>query len=170
MDRKLFQFTEENLEKIQKESTHYPKGCQSSVVLFALDTAQRQNEGRLTQNAVEAVAILLEMPVIRVLEVATFHTLFHFNPVGKFHLKICGTPPCSLSNSEGVRKACESYLALACGEVTQDGIFSLEEVECLGACTEGPVMQINDDYYGNLSPESVLSLLEDLRKKASNAS
>lgn len=171
-----FQFTQENLVKIRKEISHYPEGHQASVVLFALDTAQRQEAeqegggGRLSIPAVEAVATLLNMPPIRVLEVARFHTLFHFDPVGRYHLQICGTPPCSLVGAEEALAFCRSSLRIALGEVTPDGLFSVEEVECLGACTKGPVMQVNDRYYEDLSIHKLQLLLEEWRKESADAS
>ena len=133
-----------------------------SAVLPLLDLAQRQCGGWLPHPAIEAVAVMLKMPVIRVHEIASFYTMFNLKPVGKHHVQICRTMPCWLRGSEDIKTACEAHLGIPTGQVTPNGKFSLGEVECLGACINAPVVQINDDYYENLTPESVKSLLTGL--------
>jgi len=154
-----FTFTPENLAKIETHIAKYPPGRQASAVLPALDIAQRQNGGWLSQAAIEAVAQRLSMPVMRVQEVASFYSLFNLKPVGRYHVQVCGTTPCGLMGAEELRDACERYL-----NTTSDRQFSVTEVECLGACIHAPAVQINDDYYENLTPEKLVDILETLRK------
>lgn len=159
-----FSFTAENLIIIQAYIAKYPPGRQASAVLPLLDLAQRQCGGWLPQSAIEEVARILSMPAIRVYEVASFYTMFNLRPVGKFHVQICGTTPCWLRGAADIRTACENHLGIetGTGQLTPDGNFSLSEVECLGACVNAPMIQINDHYYEDLSPEAVLKLLDDL--------
>ena len=157
-----FIFTPENREKVDSCIHRYPPGRQASAVLPLLDLAQRQCGGWLPHQAIEAVAAMLKMPPIRVHEVASFYTMFNLKPVGKHHVQVCRTTPCWLRGSEDIKAACESHLGIQTGQVTPNGKFSIVEVECLGACVNAPVVQINDDYYENLTPESVKSLLTSL--------
>lgn len=154
-----FTFTPENLAKIEAHITKYPPGRQASAVLPVLDIAQRQNGGWLSQSAIEATAQRLNMPVMRVQEVASFYSMFNLKPVGRYHVQICGTTPCGLMGAEALREACEHYLG-----TTAEGQFSVTEVECLGACIHAPAVQINDDYYEKLTPENLVEILEILRK------
>jgi NADH-quinone oxidoreductase subunit E len=158
-----FTFTPENLAKIDAHIAKYPPGRQASAVLPALDLAQRQNGGWLSQDAIEAVAQRLDMPVIRVQEVASFYSLFNLKPVGRYHVQVCGTTPCWLMGAEALRDACQQHLGITEG-TTADGQFSVVEVECLGACIHAPAVQINDDYYENLTPEKLVDVLQTLRK------
>lgn len=159
-----FSFTPENNEKVKAYLKKYPEGRQASAVLPLLDLAQRQSGGWLPQAAIEEVAAILSMPAIRVHEIATFYTMFNLKPVGKFHVQICGTTPCWLRGAGDIREACEQHLGIktGSGQITVDGCFSLSEVECLGACVNAPVVQINDDYYEDLTVESTMQLLTDL--------
>jgi NADH-quinone oxidoreductase subunit E len=157
-----FAFTPENQEKAEGILQKYPRGRQASAILPLLDLAQRQCGGWLPRPAIEAVAQLLKMPLIRAYEVATFYTMFNLKPVGKHHIQLCRTTPCWLRGSAEIRSVCESHLGIAPGDVTPDGKFSLTEVECLGACVNAPVVQINDDYYEDLTPESMKVILQDL--------
>lgn len=161
-DVSSFSFSEENKKKIQEILKRYPEGRQASAILPLFDLAQRQCGGWLPASAIEKVTEMLGMPVIRGYEVATFYTMFNLNPVGKYHVQICGTTPCMLRGSEELKYACERHLSISCGETTPDGIFTLKEVECLAACVKAPVVQINDTYYENLTEESLVNLLEDL--------
>ena len=140
----------------------YPAGRQASAILPLLDLAQRQSGGWLPQSAIETVALLIKMPFIRALEVATFYTMFNLKPVGKHHIQLCRTTPCWLRGGADIQSTCESHLGIKPGEVTTDGKFSLMEVECIGACIHAPVVQINDDYYENLNPESMKIILQSL--------
>jgi len=157
-----FFFTPENLAAAKKIVAKYPAGKQASAILPLLDLAQRQAGGWLPRAAIAYVAELLEMPAIRAFEVAGFYTMFNLEPVGKYLVQLCRTTPCWLKGGEAIARACEAKLGIKLGETTPDGLFTLKEVECLGACTNAPVMQINDDYYENLTPENVASILEDL--------
>ncbi len=158
-----FVFTKENLSKIEDILKKYPQERQASAVLPMLDLAQQQNEGWLSSHAIEAVAAFLKMPEIRVYEVASFYSMFNLKPVGKYHVQVCGTTPCMLCGAEEILKTCQSELGVKTGETTTDGMFTLSEVECLGACVNAPVIQINDDFYEDLSPESVKNILKTVK-------
>lgn len=133
-----------------------------------LDLGQRQH-GFCSISVMNEVARVLEMPPMRVYEVATFYTMFNRNPVGKFFVQICTTTPCVLGGcgSDKIMKTCEEVLGIHNGQMTEDGLFSLLEVECLGACVNAPMVQINDDYYEDLTPETTRQLLTALRESAS---
>ncbi len=161
-DHKPFAFTPENQKAIEGILKKYPVGRQASAILPLLDLAQRQCGGWLPQPAIETVATLLGMPFIRAYEVASFYTMFHLSPVGKHHVQVCRTTPCWLKGSAEIQSTCESHLGIKAGEVTPDGKFSLQEVECLGACVNAPIVQINDDYFENLTPKSMKRILQDL--------
>lgn len=162
-EEKSFSFTAENWEHVQQLIKKYPKGRQASAVLDLLDLAQRQCGGWLPLEAMNAVAEILEMPPIRVYEVATFYTMFNLEPVGKYLVQVCTTPPCQLRGAEEVLRACHDTLRINLGETTQDGLFTLKEVECLGACVNAPVVQINDEYYENLDAKSMVKILKELK-------
>ena len=147
-----FAFTPENLAWAKAQIAKYPPGRQQSAVIPILWRAQEQSGGWLPQKAIEAVAELLGMAKIRVLEVATFYTMFNLIPVGRFHVQFCGTTPCMLRGAEELKKVCHRMIGHE-SEVTADGTFSWVEVECLGACVNAPMVQINADYYEDLTPE-----------------
>ena len=157
---KSFAFSKENLEWAKGQVAKYPEGREASAVIPLLWKAQEQ-EGWVTEPAIRAIADLLGMAHIRVLEVATFYTMFNLEPVGKYLVQLCGTTPCMLRGSEELKKVCRRKI----GEqehVTKDGKFSWREVECLGACVNAPMVQINYDYYEDLTPENFEKLLDDL--------
>jgi NADH-quinone oxidoreductase subunit E len=156
-----FEFTPENRAWAEQERAKYPAGRQASAVLALLWRAQKQNGYWLPRAAIEKVAAILDMPNIRVLEVATFYTMFNLAPVGRHYVQVCGTTPCMLSGSDDIKSVCRSRIGEQ-GHVTPDGQFSWIEVECLGACCNAPMVQINDDYYEDLTSESFAKLLEDL--------
>ena len=159
-----FAFTEKNLDWAKKLIDRYPAGRQASAVIPLLWRAQEQNEGWVSEPAIRYIADLLDMPKIRVLEVATFYTMFQLQPVGKkAHIQVCGTTPCQLRGSEDLIKICKSRIAKHMHEISEDGMFSWEEVECLGACVNAPMVQINDDFYEDLTADTFERLLEDLR-------
>lgn len=158
-----FAFTKENLATIEGILKKYPEDRKASAVLPLLDLAQRQNNRWLSPEAIEAVAKFLNMPEIRVFEVASFYNMFNLKPVGKYHVQVCGTTPCMLSGSEEILKTCENELGIKVGETTTDATFTLSEVECLGACVNAPVIQINDDFYEDLSPEIVKEIFQKLK-------
>jgi NADH-quinone oxidoreductase subunit E len=156
-----FSFTMENLDWAKDQIAKYPEGRQASAVIPILWRAQEQSGGWLPEKAIEHVAHLLGMPKIRVLEVATFYTMFNLEPVGRFHVQLCGTTPCVLRGADKLIKVCHDRI----GEqqhVTADGKLSWIEVECLGACVNAPAAQINFDYYEDLTPESLTRILDDL--------
>ena len=156
-----FAFTPENLEWAKARIAKYPPGRQHSAVIPLLWRAQEQSGGWLPQKAIELVADMLGMAKIRVLEVATFYTMFNLSPVGRFHVQFCGTTPCMLRGADELKKVCHKRI----GEqlhVTQDGRFSWIEVECLGASVNAPMVQINADYYEDLTAESLTGIINDL--------
>lgn len=158
-----FAFTPENLKKANAIVAKYPKGKQRSALLPLLDLAQRQNNNWLPQPALDYVADFLELAPIRVYEVATFYTMFNLKPVGKNFIQLCRTTPCWLRGSEDIANTCKSKLGIGPGETTADGEFTLVEVECLGACVNAPMVQINDDYYEDLNPEIMEKIIDDLK-------
>jgi NADH-quinone oxidoreductase subunit E len=158
-----FKFSDETLAAANKIIARYPQGRQYSAVLPLLDLAQRQNDGHASDAVIDAVAAMLEMPRIRVMEIATFYTMFHRAPVGKYHLQCCTTTPCWLRGSAEVVDAMMKHLGIGYGEVTKDGLFSMIEVECLGGCVNAPVVQINDDFYEDLDAASIVKILNALK-------
>lgn len=159
---KIFEFSEENKEKIKEILQRYPEGRQASAILPLFDLAQRQCEGWLPPSAIEKITEMLGVPLMRGYEVATFYTMFNLKPVGRYHVQICGTTPCMLRGSENLKSICKQYLGVESGETTADGLFTVKEVECIGACVNAPVVQINDDYFEDLTGETFQKLLEDL--------
>jgi len=160
-----FEFTAENLAKAKAAINKYPAGCQQSAVMPLLDLAQRQHHNWIPRAAMDYIANMLGMPPIKVYEVATFYTMYNKQPVGKNLLQVCRTTPCWLRGSDEVTTACKNKLGIEIGETTADNKFTLVEVECLGACVNAPVVQINDDYYENLTPEKMESILDGLAGK-----
>ncbi|TVR83078.1 MAG: NADH-quinone oxidoreductase subunit NuoE [Rhodospirillales bacterium] len=158
-----FTFSAENLKAARDVIAKYPEGRQASAVMPLLDLAQRQNGGWLSPAAIEYIADFLEMPRIRVWEVATFYTMYKLEPVGRHHVQVCTNLPCWLRGSDAILGTCREHLGIRVGETSEDNLFTLSEVECLGACVNAPMMQIGDDYYEDLSPDSVRAILDDLR-------
>lgn len=159
-----FSFSAANLKRAKEIIAKYPAGKQASAVMPLLDLAQRQHENWLPRAAMDYVADMLGMPRIRVYEVATFYTMYNLKPVGKFFVQVCTTTPCWLRGSDAVVSACQKKLGIGCGETTADGKFTLIEVECLGACVNAPMVQINDDYYEDLTPERTEQILDALAR------
>jgi NADH-quinone oxidoreductase subunit E len=148
----------------------YPAGKQASAVLPLLDFAQRQM-GRTTGSAwvpvvaMDEIARVLDMPPIRVYEIATFYLMFNTKPIGRHHLQVCGTTPCWLRGSDQVAKACRDVAGIkGYGETSEDGLFTLTEVECLGGCVNAPILQVDDDYYEDMDAERTTALLEALKR------
>ena len=156
-----FAFTPDNAAWAKKEIAKYPEGRQASAVIALLWRAQKQNSYWLSRPAIEVVGNMLDMPYIRVLEVATFYTMFNLAPVGRFHVQLCGTTPCMLCGAEAIKQVCHDKIGDP-GQRTVDGVYSWVEVECLGACCNAPMVQINDDYYEDLTPENFAQLLDNL--------
>ncbi|MCR9254906.1 MAG: NADH-quinone oxidoreductase subunit NuoE [Alphaproteobacteria bacterium] len=159
-----FEFTPENLETANKIVAKYPEGRQQSAVMPLLDLAQRQHDNWLPMAAIEYIAKFLGMAKMRVLEVATFYTMYNLAPVGKYHLQLCMTTPCWLRGADAMHEACKKKLGIDFGETTPDGKFSMMQVECLGACVNAPVIQVNDDFYEDLDGPSTEALLDKLAK------
>ena len=158
-----FEFTPETLEKVKAAIAKYPAGCRASAVLPVLDLAQRQNGGWLSRAAMDRTADILGMAPIRVYEVATFYTMFTLAPIGRYHIQVCTNLPCWLKGSELIVGVCERTLGIGVGETTEDRLFTLSEAECLGACVNAPMMQINDDYYEDLDEVSTENILLALK-------
>lgn len=162
-----FQWTPENAAQAEKVIARYPEGRQASAVMPLLDLAQRQvgaetqTQGWLPVPVMEYIADQLDMPYMRVYEVATFYTMYNLAPVGRYHVQVCGTTPCMLRGSDDVLTACKNK-GLVKGHTTPDGLFTLTEVECLGACTNAPMVQINDDNFEDLTYDSMIAILDDL--------
>ena len=160
-----FEFTPENLERAKWYIAKYPPGRQQSAVLPLLHLAQKQHDGWLPRAAMDHVAQMLGMAPIRVYEVATFYTMFNLRPVGRYLLQACTTTPCWLRGSDEVVAACEKKLGIGMGGTTEDGMFTLVEVECLGACVNAPILQVNnEDFYEDLDGPKTEGLLDALRE------
>lgn len=159
---KSFAFSPSNLKWAKAQIKKYPEGKQASAVIPLLWRAQEQHDGWLPEPAIRAVADMLDMAEIRVLEVATFYTMFNLSPVGKYFVQLCGTTPCMLRGSDDLKAVCKKVIGPEC-ELTDDGMFSWLEVECLGACCNAPMVQINKDYYEDLTAERFEQILKDLR-------
>merc|ERR1712048_526367 len=158
-----FAFSAENKSRADAILSIYPDGHKRAAVIPLLDLAQRQNGGWLPISAMHHVAEFIGMPRMRVYEVATFYTMFIRNPVGKYHLQLCTTTPCWLRGSDEILSAIKKNLGISVGETTKDKMFTLSEVECLGACVHAPMIQINDDYFEDLTEKDMEEILEDLK-------
>ncbi|XP_073879015.1 NADH dehydrogenase [ubiquinone] flavoprotein 2, mitochondrial isoform X13 [Macaca fascicularis] len=157
-----FDFTPENYKRIEAIVKNYPEGHKAAAVLPVLDLAQRQN-GWLPISAMNKVAEVLQVPPMRVYEVATFYTMYNRKPVGKYHIQVCTTTPCMLRNSDSILEAIQKKLGIKVGETTPDKLFTLIEVECLGACVNAPMVQINDNYYEDLTPKDIEEIIDELK-------
>ena len=164
-----FAWTAENAEKAQQIIARYPAGRQRSAVMPLLDLAQRQvgaetqTQGWLPIPVMEYVAACLDMPVIRVVEVASFYTMYNLVPVGRFHVQVCGTTPCMLRGSDELIAACRQR-GMKAGHVTDDGLWTFTEVECMGNCASAPMVQINDDNFEDLTAERLDAVLDALAR------
>ncbi len=161
---KSFEFTKENLKLAYKAIEKYPKNQQRSAIMPLLYLVQKQHNNWIPKAAMDYIAELIDIPAMQVYEVANFYTMYNKQPVGKNLIQICRTTPCWLRGSDEITQACKNKLKIDLGETTKDGKFTLVEVECLGACVNAPMVQINDDYYEDLSPEIMEKILEDLDK------
>lgn len=158
-----FAFTPENLAWTQKQIAKYPQGKQASAVVPVLWRAQEQNGGYVTEPMMRVIGEMLGMSPIRVLEIATFYTMFNLKPVGKNLLQVCTTTPCWLRGSEDVVAACKKHIHPHAETVSADDKLSWMEVECLGACVNAPVIQVGDDFYEDLDGGRTEGLINDLR-------
>jgi NADH-quinone oxidoreductase subunit E len=157
-----FAFTQENMDWAATQIAKYPEGRQASAILPLLWQAQKQGGGWLSEPAIRCVADMLGMAYIRALEVATFYSMFNLSPVGDFFVQLCGTTPCWLRGADDLKAVCRRQIGEP-GDVSGDGKLSWIEVECLGACVNAPMVQINDDFYEDLTADTFERLLEDLR-------
>lgn len=158
-----FAFTPANEAEAKRHIAKYPAGRQQSAVMPLLYIVQKQ-EGWVPVAAMDVVAEMLEMPPIGVYEVATFYTMFNLEPVGRYLIQVCTTTPCMLRDSDGIVDACMKHLGVGWEETTADGLFTMKEVECLGACVNAPMVQINDDFYEDLTPQTMVGILEALAR------
>ena len=159
-----FSFSKEAEKEISEILKKYPPERKASAVMPLLDLAQREAGGWLPISALEAVAEKVGLAYMRVLEIASFYTMYNLNPVGKWHLQICGTTPCWLRGSDDILKAIYDTLKIKPNETSKNGEFTLTPVECLGACVNAPILQVNDDFYEDLNYSSTKKLIEDLKK------
>jgi NADH-quinone oxidoreductase subunit E len=157
-----FAFSKETMKEARWWMDKYPPERKASAVIPIMWLVQKQ-EGWVSEPAIQAMAQLLEMPSIRVLEVATFYTMFHLSPVGKHHLQLCGTTPCMLRGAEELKTICKSRIGEK-HKVSADGMFSWEEVECVGACVNAPVVAIDDYYHEDLTPHALEALMDKLAR------
>ncbi|EGW33592.1 uncharacterized protein SPAPADRAFT_60931 [Spathaspora passalidarum NRRL Y-27907] len=157
-----FEFNSENLKRAQEIIAKYPPQYKKGACMPLLDLGQRQL-GFTSISVMNYVAKMLDMPPMRVYEVATFYTMYNRKPMGKYNLQVCTTTPCQLCGSDGIMKAVRDHLQIKPGQTTPDKLFTLQEVECLGACVNAPMIAINDDYYEDLTPEATVDLLKQLQ-------
>ncbi|PDH65647.1 MAG: NADH-quinone oxidoreductase subunit NuoE [SAR116 cluster bacterium MED-G04] len=157
-----FAFTAQNKKRIKEILGKYPKERKASAVMPLLDLAQRQHDNWIPMKAIEEISSMLGMAEIRVLEVATFYTMFNLRPVGRYYIQACGTTPCWLRGSDDVMRSIYDKLGIRTGETSACGKFTLLEVECLGACVNAPMVQINDDYYEDLDYISMGNLIDQM--------
>lgn len=158
-----FEFTPENMKRADVIMSIYPEGHQAAAVIPLLDLAQRQNNNWLPISAMHFIAEMLSMPKMRVYEVATFYTMFNRKPIGKYHVQVCTTTPCWLQGSDDIMACMHNKLGINTGETTPDGMFTLNEVECLGACVNAPMFQINDNFYEDLTVKDTEEIVDDLK-------
>ena len=161
---KKFSFDKENLIRAREILKMYPKNFKESSIMPLLSLAQNQNNGWLPKKAIEYVSDFLEIPEIKVLELATFYSMYNLSPVGKFHIEICTTSPCMLRGSDEILSNFEKKLGIQSGHISEDNNFSLNRVECLGACVNGPVVKINENYYEDLNINSANDLLKNMNE------
>lgn len=159
-----FAFTPANAKKAREIIARYPGTRQQSAVMPLLALAQKQHENWLPRAAMDYVAEMLGMPPMHVYEVATFYSMYNLRPMGRYHIQLCTTTPCWLRGSDAIVQACEEHLGISVGESTPDGMFTLSEVECLGACVNAPMCQVtsskSDGFYEDLTPESIKEALQ----------
>jgi len=164
MQPKNFEFTKENLAKAENEIKKYPKGRKTSAVLALLYLVQNQHENWIPLVAIKYVARLLGSPYIKVYEVATFYSMFNLSPVGKYFVQVCTTTPCMIKGSKKITDICKKYIAEKENELSENKLCSWTEVECLGACVNAPMMQINQDYFEDLDEVKTVEIIQSLLK------
>ena len=157
-----FSFSNENLLKAKDIVKMYPKNYRESSIMPLLSMAQSQNDGWLPKKAIEYVSKFLNVPEMKVLEIATFYSMYNLSPVGKHHIEICTTSPCMIRGSDNLLEKLKNWIGINTGEITDDNKFSLNRVECLGACVNAPVVKINENYYEDLDLQSFEELINKL--------
>ena len=168
MSENYFKFSKENMSKVNQTLKKYPLSQKSSAVMPLLDIAMRQSGGWIPDSAMHEIASIISMPYIRVYEVASFYSMFNLQPIGKYFIQVCTTTPCWLRGSDSLVNVCKKHLTIDNNETSQDGLFTLKTVECLGACVNAPMVQINDNYYEDLTDISLLKIIENLKKGLDN--
>ena len=158
-----FEFNKQNLEEVKKIIKNYPDGKQQSAVMPLLYLAQKQNDNWIPLVAMKYIAKLLNMPYIKVYEVATFYSMYNLSPVGKFFIQVCTTTPCMIRGAYDIVNACKEKISDKEKELSKDKTCSWMEVECLGACINAPMMQINDDYYEDLDKEKTEKIINQIK-------
>ena len=159
-----FKFSKLNLDKAINIKKNYPANYPESSIMPLLMLAQAQNNGWVPKKAIEYIANFLKVPEIKVLEIATFYTMYNLSPIGNYHIEVCTTTPCMLRGSDEIVKACKKKIGINIGEISEDKKFSLNRVECLGACVNAPVVKINENYFEDLDPNLFDKLIENLSK------
>tara|TARA_B000000532_G_scaffold167320_1_gene135187 strand:- start:4283 stop:4891 length:609 start_codon:yes stop_codon:yes gene_type:complete len=159
-----FEFNDKNIELAKKMINNYPKGKQQSAVMSLLYLAQRQNNNWIPLAAMKYIAKFLNMPYIKVYEVATFYSMYNLSPVGKFFYQVCTTTPCMLRGAYKLVDVCKKKISNKENEISNDGNSSWMEVECLGACINAPMIQINDEYYEDLDEKKLENIIEQTMK------
>ena len=159
-----FKFTDENLKAAEKAILNYPKGKQKSAVMALLYIAQRQNNNWIPLAAMKYIAKILEMPYIKVYEVATFYSMYNLAPVGKYFFQVCTTTPCMIKDAYKLVDVCKNKISENESEISSDGSCSWMEVECLGACVNAPMVQINEDYYEDLDASKLEKIIDQIYK------
>ena len=159
-----FKFTDENFEAAEKAILNYPKGKQKSAVMALLYIAQRQNDNWIPLAAMKYIAKILEMPYIKVYEVATFYSMYNLAPVGKYFFQVCTTTPCMIKDAYKLVDVCKNKISENESEISSDGSCSWMEVECLGACVNAPMVQINEDYYEDLDASKLEKIIDQIYK------
>ena len=158
----LFEFNNENLLKANREINKYPKDRKASAVIALLYLVQNQNDNWIPLAAIRYVAKILNMPYIKVYEVATFYSMFNLSPVGKYYVQVCTTTPCMIRGSKSLTEVCKKYISKNQNELSENKLCSWTEVECLGACVNAPMMQINDDYFEDLNEGKAIEIIQKL--------
>jgi NADH-quinone oxidoreductase subunit E len=159
-----FEFNQENKKKVAEILAKYPEDRKKSATMPLLDLAQRQNNNYVSKDVIAKISEILEIPEIKVYEVASFYTMYNLKPVGKYLIQFCKTTPCMLRGIDKIVKDCKAKFGIEIDQTTADGLFTFKEVECLGACVNAPIVQINDDFAEDLTSESFLKILEDLKE------
>ena len=159
-----FEFNSKSLEAAKKIISNYPKGKQQSAVMALLYIAQRQNDNWIPLSAMKYIAKMLEMPYIKVYEVATFYTMYNLAPVGDYFFQVCTTTPCMIRGAYKLVDVCKKKISEKESEITENGKASWMEVECLGACVNAPMIQINDDYFEDLNEEKLEKIIDQINK------